>query len=227
MPNNLLILPLLGGFVFIRFFYYTRWASPKLSGQKLLIWSALCGVVLIAVSRALVLLINHVEPMIGFLWQKYFFTGEFTGTAAIAFILGCTIWIPINLFMDENHSAKWSIEKYGNELDRLISKSLGEKKQLLLTLNDSKVYVGFVLFQSEKAALEDTYFKLLPTISGYRDEVTKNIIFNTDYTAIYEKLWSGDKEVNQHLNEEDFEKYFKVSSIQSASIYDPDVSALF
>ena len=54
MPYNLLLLPLLGGYLFIIKSNYTRYAAARESGQRLLIHSAIAGVLLLAFSRLVV-----------------------------------------------------------------------------------------------------------------------------------------------------------------------------
>ncbi len=58
MPTNLLPLPLPGGYWFLHAFHYTRFRSQRLDGYRLLVESALVGVVLTFVSRFLVVGVN-------------------------------------------------------------------------------------------------------------------------------------------------------------------------
>ena len=44
MPFNVLLLPLLGGYVFITYWNYTRFSARRYAGERLLINAALAGV---------------------------------------------------------------------------------------------------------------------------------------------------------------------------------------
>ena len=208
-------------------FHYTRFATSKLTGQKLILWASLAGVGLTLLSRIIVIFLNTHYPALGPYWKANFFPGDFSGTASLALILGLVLWYPLNLLSNKDKVAGWSTRKFGTRLEILLRRSLYEEKQIIVTLSGSKVYVGFILWQPEESFSEHSYFGILPTISGYRDSETKRVKFITEYTNIYEKLWSNDEETNESLDQEDFVKYFKASSVETASIYDPDVYLLF
>jgi len=52
VPFNVLLLPLLGGYVFITYWNHTRFSARRYSGERLLIHAALAGVFLLVVSYA-------------------------------------------------------------------------------------------------------------------------------------------------------------------------------
>lgn len=68
MPFNVLLLPLLGGYVFITYWNYTRFSARRYSGERLLIHSALAGVLLLVVSYIIVLFISGYWPGIAGAW---------------------------------------------------------------------------------------------------------------------------------------------------------------
>lgn len=263
MPTNLLILPLLGGFVFVRMFAYTRFATSKLTGQKLIIWAALAGVILMVISRVLILLFGKYYPPLGIYWQSVVFPGAFTGTATLAFGLGCLAWWPLNHLLawwplnrllawwplnrllawrSLNHFLAWwtlnylkgtdyayqrSLRLYGDEFEKLFGRSIGEDKQVLVTLSGGKSYVGHVVSLPANSWNESAHFKILPTFTGYREANTKKLHLITDYIPIYDELWDKISAANSKLNLQDFEKHLKFSDVESASIYDPNTFSLF
>ena len=56
MPSNVLLLPLLAGYLFIRTFYFTRYRAQSLEGYRLLLDSAMMGLGLASLGRLLVIL---------------------------------------------------------------------------------------------------------------------------------------------------------------------------
>ena len=227
MPYNLLLLPLLGGFIFIRMFFYTKFSTSKLSGQRLIIWAAVAGILFIIISRFVELILIEYCPNITDFWWKYGLPSPYSGTAFLAFILGAVLWLPLNFFSNREGASKWSIENYGSRLEVLFFRAQEENKQIMVSLSDGKVYVGFIVWQPPEPHSDVSYFGILPTISGFRDSKTKEIAFVTDYFKIYERLDDTDDEGTSLLKIDDFEKYLKISSIETASIYDPDVFLMF
>lgn len=227
MPYNLLLLPLLGSFVFIRKFVYTKFASSKLSGQPLLLWTALLAVFFTFIARLVVIFFDLYFPLVGELWKAYFFSQEYSGTASLAFVLGSVLWMPLNLVFDKDKALSWSIKKFGSRVEKLFCDAMNNEKQVLVTLRDGKVYVGLILWMPPEAHSDSSYIGLLPIVSGYRDQLTKRVIFTTDYVDVYQKLWSDDQNLQEKLGIYDFNKYFKIADIETASIYDADIHTQF
>lgn len=71
----------------------------------------------------------------------------------------------------------------GNPFRRLLRESIEHRVACLFSLNDRKVYVGFVMFIGVPTESEgmDHGFTLLPILSGYRDKDTLEITFTTHY----------------------------------------------
>lgn len=71
-------------------------------------------------------------------------------------------------------------------LDNLLYRSIGSPKQLMLTMNDRKVYVGRVLSMGEPNETEgaDQEISFRPTLSGFRDKDTLTVTFTTHYEDI-------------------------------------------
>jgi hypothetical protein len=227
MPYNLLLLPLLGGFVFIRLFIYTKFATSKLVGQRLVIWAALAGVVLMIASRCITLIVIHYLPKTAGLWELVGINTPFSGTAFLSFLLGVTVWIPLNLFCNREKASQWSTENYGSRLELLFYRASEKSIQIMVTLTDGKVYVGYVIWQPSEPHTDVSFCGILPIISGYRDPVTKQVTYSTSYVEAYERLDEKGSDGKYKIDINDFEKFFKMSSVEIASIYDPDVFLMF
>ena len=77
-------------------------------------------------------------------------------------------------------------------LDNLLLESyISEAVPLMLTLSDRKVYVGVVSSLGEPNESEgmDQEIALIPLMSGYRDEDTLQVSFNTDYKVVEKDLY--------------------------------------
>lgn len=77
-------------------------------------------------------------------------------------------------------------------LDNLLFRlSLDKEKQIMLTLNDRKVYVGKVIDLGEPSATSgmDQDISIIPVMSGYRDKETLQVTFTTHYEDVATDLY--------------------------------------
>jgi hypothetical protein len=137
MPTNLLLLPFLGGYWFLHAFYYTRFRSQRLDGYRLLVESALAGVALVVISRLLVLLLsvfNHLQSG----WSAIVPAEiPFLGTATVSLILGVCSPYLLNAILTTSgrmtvlDAKTWAIERYGNDLLRLLHSASWRRRRCL------------------------------------------------------------------------------------------------
>lgn len=226
MPSGLLILPFLGGFIFLLSFRYTRFVLVRSEARRLIIFSSIIGVLLAVIARLLVSLLNEISPAIGLFW-KSIFSLNMSGTAAISFVVGLPIAMLFNAFFKREKAQYLSIQHFGHHLDKLFYECLVNKKQIQLTLNDGKHYVGYLRQAPAEIGGENSYFTLIPTISGFRDPTSKKVIINTSYIDILEALEDKEFADMAGLERDDFRKYLRAQDLIMASVYDPDVSEFF
>ena len=69
MPFNVLLLPLLGGYVFVSKWNYTRFDTKRHSGERLIIFSALAGVVFLVAAYAACHAVAYVWPKAFVVWH--------------------------------------------------------------------------------------------------------------------------------------------------------------
>lgn len=71
-------------------------------------------------------------------------------------------------------------------LDKLLFSAIVEKKQIMLTLSDRKVYVCSVLSMGEPNEVEgpDQEISITPIMSGYRDKDDLKVKFTTSYDLL-------------------------------------------
>jgi hypothetical protein len=170
MPYNLLILPLIGGFLFVHVAHYFRFAAQRMDGYRLLFQAAIAGVALSIVGRLADILIG-LSPIGHPLWNLWntFSPFPYSATSAISLLLGPVFALLLNLFISREKAKDMEIRAHGSSLLKLLHRAANEKRLISLTLDSRKWYVGWVAESPNLDPLEQ-YFKLLPFISGYRDK---------------------------------------------------------
>lgn len=225
MPFDLLLLPLLGGYILVTQLNITKIAVARYSGQRLIFASAIAGVVLVVASRIFVMTTIHLTPEVGIIWKQYVLSHQFSGTAFSAFLLGIFgIW-PINKIYNEERSLNYVLNHYADEQSRFFYQAMVDERLVQITLSDGKVYVG--LIQSTALNILHTsnaYVSILPTVSGYRKESSRKVKLTTFYDQIYEAIKDG--KVTQVTNK-DFVKVIPVGMVTIAGIFQEEVYTVF
>ena len=89
-----------------------------------------------------------------------------------------------------------------NDFERLLFSAMTNYRQVCITLNSNKVYVGNVYdFDPMRGRID--YITLLPLLSGYRSDKKKNIKFTTNYWEHYKSKIGPDADdsENQEMKE--------------------------
>ena len=183
MPYNLLLLPLIGGFLFLHIAHYFRFGAQRLDGYRLLFQSAIAGIVLSAAARLLIILITPtlLAHVFGNTWLL-FSPFDYSGTSALALLSGPAFAGLVNLWLSRSDAQDMEIQRHGNSLIKLLNRAEKEKLLISVTLDTRKWYVGWVA-QSPNLDPQELYFRILPFISGYRDKdtlVTHRSVFYQD-----------------------------------------------
>ncbi len=183
MPYNLLLLPLIGGFLFLHISHYFRFGAQRLDGYRLLFQSAIAGIALSAVARLAIVLISltPLGPILDRFWLL-FSPFDYSGTSALALISGPALAILVNLVVDRSKAYELEIQRHGNFLLKLLNSARKEKSLISITLDTRKWYVGWVV-QAPNLDPQELHFQILPFISGYRDKdtlVTHRSVFYQD-----------------------------------------------
>jgi hypothetical protein len=214
MPYNLLLLPLMGGFLFFYATHLLRFYAQRLDGYKLLFFVAAIGTCLATAARFLILLLARTRPgaVLGN-WWSVFSPFPYSATSALAFVLGPVLAAAVNLFVDRERAKDIEIASHGNPLIQLLHRAEKERLLISITLASRKWYVGWVM-ESPNLRPDEKYFRLLPFTSGYRDKDT----LETYRTVFYEDaLTTGATRAN------DFVLILPLDGVQSANLFDPDV----
>lgn len=135
-----------------------------------------------------------------------------------ALLLGATLWWPLNFGFSRASEVKRTIEKWNDYLEELLNEAQENTRQVSATLRSGKVYVGFIV-RTFDPTYDRKYIVILPTMSGYRTETTHQVVFNTDYTRVYQVLMEEDESrLVRGVN--DFQVVIPVSEVLSANLFD-------
>lgn len=186
MPFNLLLLPLLGGFIFTRKWNKTHYEFQRSENERLLLLASVAGFSFLIIAFLVTSILRLKFPELAVWWNKHV-PGPYSGASGLALFLGAVGWIPLNWFYTKERQVSKLIEENGDRFELLLKKAQDSVKMVSVTLKNGKVYAGFV-----KATINPANrirsIGIIPTRSGYRDSGTKNLIFNSEYAQVYEQL---------------------------------------
>jgi hypothetical protein len=214
MPYNLLLLPLLGGFLFIHIAHFFRFAAQRLDGYRLLLQSAIAGICLVCLGRVIIELLGLPDFGVSVLkvWNR-FFPFPYSAETSLSFALGPVSAVIVNLFIGTERAKSREITRHGNALIRLLHRAAEESLLVSVTLENRKWYVGWVT-ESPNLDPQELYFRLLPFTSGYRDKDS----LETYRTVYYQNVLE-----DQSLDPDRFFITLPLKDLTVASLFDPDV----
>lgn len=246
MPRlDLILLPLLGGYIFLITFNLTKYYHIRLEKQRLIYNSLSFAFILAALvylldffvlksKFSIDLCVFKTKPIIAYRtsvsnWIDAVLNGNTVKGlkhSLLIFIVAWPLAKLLNLFCSRDFAFDFTIGRWGNQLERLIWFSLTEKKDedklLMVTTKSNKVYIGFINKLSEP--LGEAYVTILPNFSGYRDKETLKLELTTTYTDIIEKYVKENREseIGQKLG-----VILPVSEILIASKFDNEIFGRF
>src|SRR5258705_2958627 len=229
MPFNLLLLPLLGGFIFFCHWTRTKYFAKRQDKERLLLYSSLFGVFLLGASFFTSILVPYFPTLIKLrTWWAYHTPPiRYSGISSIAFgtgLVACwllnNVW-PFTRIWNPENEGKRAILNYGSPLEQLLFRALAEKKRVMVTLASGKFYIGRVA--TSLAPGDETAFYLLQTKSGYRDEATQRVEITTHYDKVYKDIARGETEETAREMISDFGVVIPVREVVSATLYRGDI----
>lgn len=143
------------------------------------------------------------------------------GTAFLACLLGPFLATCFNVLYSKDGAAARLVRKgWASGFDQLIYRAARRERPVMLTLEDHKVYVGLVeaVFTNQRAP-RDSYLKILPLMSGYRDAVTHQVQVTTYYRPVYRSLSREHGRLSPNLRIQ-FEKIVPVGRVVSAGLFE-------
>lgn len=246
MPFNLLLLPLLGGYIVANFGNLSKFIVLRSDGHRLLFYSSLAGVGLLIIATILHALLVDIVLALEAEWLcdgwHRMVPFSYSGIALLSLLLAFPLVLLFNYAIDESQAVDRAIVRKGDPFELLLRRAFGETKMIAITIRNGKVYVGYIRTMFNPA-LSIESLGIIPQVSGYRDATTKKYIFTTNYIATYDRIraaasehlamsdasgtvaeeeWRR-REVENGLGLPDFELVIPVREIESATIFDPDV----
>ncbi len=223
MPYNVLLLPLLAGYLLASWFRYARFYTSRQSGQRLIFVSSLFGLGLLVLSFAIIILLNRYYPSIGELWRSYV-PFPYVGHGTLSLLLSVVFAVLGNFFSDENRALQWAMSRSSTDsMERLLYRAATTSTPVQLTLKSGKIYIGHVARVPPIRGRADEYLEILPILSGYRETETHNIRYTVDYIDIIMSIIGsgsegGDSDFSRHLQSDDVYQFIKVLPIADVSI---------
>ncbi|MDX6531417.1 MAG: hypothetical protein QOH41_3707 [Blastocatellia bacterium] len=231
MPFNLLLLPLLGGFIFFSHWNRTAFFAKRQDKERLLLYSSLWGVLFLILSFLISILMPYSDWLTGLRhWWAYNTPPiPFSGISSFALALGVAgpfvlnrLW-PFSRIWNSQKEGERAIEKYGSQLEKLLYRALIQEKRVMLTLKNGKVYIGRITISLTPQ--EDRNLMLLPSKSGYRDAMQR-LMLTTDYDQTYKDIEENEPEGYLDIIS-DFGVTLPIPEVLSASLFREDVHQRF
>jgi|GEM_PF-1396653 len=227
---NTILIPVLGGFVFVKYSYLMSFRSVRDNGYVILFKSAVVGLTSYGFSfliwRAAILDENtnpKVPELIEILHRHLAYPELLPAILSLVFI-GITLAI-CNYILDKDEMKKRVIRQDDDAFEMTLLQSFEKNSNVLITLDSRKVYVGKVT---------DTYFRvndeirsvmLNPLTSGYRDPNNFKIDFTTYYGMIYKQIIESPDDFEVKIS--DFSVAIRYDKIVSVSPFDPKTYTKF
>lgn len=191
---DLLLLPLIGGYIFLITSYFTKFYHQRLDRQRLIFNSVIAGVLLSIVG----LYLNEFLKLECFVcfrkFFKYLVPIQHEGLTISFYIFAISYPLAkiVNKILPKNLALYWNIQKWGDDYEKLFWDSVGDENNLLMiTTKSNKVYVGYLSNVSEP--LKNSHITIIPSMSGYRDKETQVFKITTDYTDTLDNYFKENK----------------------------------
>jgi len=216
---NIFLLPLLGGYIFIKKSTWFRFRSIRYNAQELILSAAVSGLIGVTIAFLITTLVSNSFPNI-FIWWKEYVVFNYLGTALLAFITLVVAGYLPNRWIDEEEQIKKIIREDNDGIELILLRALEDAKLVSITLKSRKVYIGFVSqnFFNPWAGVKSV--TVIPVYSGYRDPEDFHIEFTTSYDAVIKYTVEND-DINLDIN--DFQTGIPISEIVTVNIFDPQV----
>lgn len=221
---NTILIPVLGGYLFVKYSYLTSFRAVRDNGYVILFKSAAVGLFFYGLSllfwRAAVL-DENANPKIPE-WIEYlhnFLMYPELLPAIMSLVLTGFAAVICNYTLDKDEMKKRVIRQDDDAFEMTLLQSFERESEVLVTLDNRKVYVGKVT---------DTYFRINdeirsiminPLSSGYRNPDDFTIHFTTYYGMIYKQIIDNPEDFDVKVS--DFSVAIRYDKIVSVSPFDP------
>jgi hypothetical protein len=195
---TLFLLALAGGFVFAYRCHYTSYLASRVQGQALLLLAAAYAVGLLVLSRLTLTLIPllYSDPWLCLVRGAWDALAGPLHNRALPTFVGAFLWAPVlawivNEFYDRDEASDYVIMQYGGDTEKLLSNNLANVELIYVTLENRQVYIGWPTYTPGlRRDTED--FRILPVLSGFRDEQTLEVDYTTYYPDVLDRVDNGE-----------------------------------
>lgn len=214
--SPLFLLGLVSGFNFIKEWEVTRYQLAREDGHKLYFRAAFWGLLVCFVTALFILIGSY--SLFGFYHKRLVHPFD-TTTQLVLLTLILSPFAAYLLAKFLNTYAN-ELEYYydaltENEFEYMLVTAMTTESMVMVTMEDNKVYVGWVYQVSDPAKAERKYFSLIPVMTGFRD-TSRKVEFTTYYNELYQ-LTNGDL---AHLEIEHFATVLPANRLVSCRLFD-------
>ena len=221
MGLGILLIPALGGYLFVTGFNGTRDRLTRESGYHVVFRSAVVGIVLFVIGRVLVVVVDHVLPQDASLRQaatlwRTAFPIEYSTAAVAGFLLGWLSPFVLNLSSDRTNARRRAAEESGDHIGLLVDQAMETGRIIEISLDGGKSYVGVPLSRTFLARKDDGDLVVVPFASGYRDKDSRELKLTVNYAPVLRTQLK-----NHDFEPEDFRVAIPMREVASARLFDP------
>lgn len=184
------------------------------TGYHVAFRSAVSGILLFALCRPLVLLLDAFLPEVSALWRSLFQIA-YSGTAALTVVLGYVSPLVLNRFINRMVARRRTAERTSDRIGLIIDRALNTDSLVQVSLDDRKIYTGRPLHRSFDARNHNGDLILVPLWSTHRDVDTLEPQAPINYAPIIRKAISAGEPLSN------FSVAIPLSTVQSVRLFDP------
>lgn len=221
--SPLFLLGLVAGFNFIKEWEVTRYQLAREDGHKLYFRAAFWGLVVCAISASLVLAFAYLYVSVSQieLFHPVIIVTELVlVTLVVSPITAYAFAKLLNIFANKLEHYYDALKE--NEFEYMLVTAMTTEFMVMTTMDDNKVYVGWVYQVSDPAKAERKYFSIIPVMTGFRDERRK-----VEFTTYYNELYQLTNDALAHLNINHFAVVLPVQRLVSCRLFDADAYSRF
>lgn len=233
MPYNLLLLPLLGGFVFVTFWNRTKIRASRYEGYRLILYSSLWGAIFSLFSVALLKISwlgFYLNSAMVLLFADISEQYRDFNIVLLSCVVGSTAWIPLNWIFTQEREYAQAVRKFGNRLENFLFEALNNRNLVSITLKSKKVYVGYVIGDINPE-IDRSYVTVWPMLSGFREPTNLKLNITNNYAQVYRNLGEeslGSENMVENIKQAyDFRLCIRADEIISVAGYDYDLEGEF
>ena len=217
-----LLVPALGGYLFLARFNATRDLIRRESGYHGVFRAGVVGLLLFGLGRlAVVGAATADEWLAPLLWYepltaswKTVFPMTYSGTAAFSVIAGWTLPYLLNPFVNRLEARRRSALETDDHIGLVVDEALTRNRPIQISLASRRIYIGFPLIRAFQARDDEGDLVIVPLWSGYRDEHTLRLRRTVNYAPVIRSELKNGKGLT------DFRIAVPMAAIQSARPYD-------